>query len=120
MLHEMRLQVWVSIHNLLECLAQFLSITILQQVNFRHVILCRVTIQFPIEEDTALVLRDGIVILLAMRPEVIDYLCLLCASRHLFTVYQGSQLMNCRVLHDILDSNLHAKLIEGRHREAHS
>ena len=119
MLHEMRLQVWVSIHNLLKCLAQFLGITILHHVNLGHIVLCRVTIQFPIKEDTTLVLRDGIVILLAIGPDVIDFLYLLCASRHLFAVYHGSQLVNRWMLQDFLDRKLYTKFVEGCHRKAH-
>ena len=119
MLYEVCLKIGVCIDHLLQGFTQLVSISILHYHHVRNVVLCGVAVHFPIEEYAALILGDGIIVVLAFRPElaVIRRSC----QSLLFTlgIDKGSHLVNGRILHHFLYCNLYSEGVESTHGESH-
>ena len=62
MLYKARLQVRMGVEHLHQSIVQPLGIAVLKHQNLRNIILCGVTVHLPVEDDTALVLCDRIII----------------------------------------------------------
>ena len=119
MLYEAGLEIRVGIDHLDKCVTEFLCVATLEDMYLGNIILSGVAVHLPIEEHTTLVLGDGIIVMLALWPELSVFLLSVQTFFLSHAIDERGHLMDGGMLHDVFHRNLYLEFIEGCYGKAH-
>ena len=119
MLYEAGLEIRVGIDDLDKCVAELRCVATVEDIYPGNVILGGVAVHLPIEEHATLVLGDGIIVVLAFRPELRVFLPSVQTFFLLLAVDESCHLVDGRMLHDVFYGHLYLEFIEDSYGKAH-